>query len=91
MQVNIPDVDIGVIGNAACFKVTLGIEGNLGIAGQFDAAASLVERQVGGVVGAVGGHFAVERDTVGDADGVAHLRIDEGGHEVQLLRRCLYL
>ena len=91
MQVYIPDVDIGVVGNAVCFKVTLGIEGNLGIADQLDVAASLVERQVGCVVGAVGGHFAVERDAVGNADGVAHLGIDEGGHEVQLLRRGLHL
>ncbi len=91
MQVQVPDVDIGVIGKAVCFKVTFGIEGNPGVADQLDAAASLIECQVGGVVGAVGGHFAVERDAVGNADGVAHLGIDEGGHKVQFFRRGLYL
>ena len=54
MQVQLPDVDIGMVGHPVCLKGSIGIEGNSGVTCQLDAAASLLECQVGGIVGTVG-------------------------------------
>ena len=72
-------------------KVILGIEGDIGCAIQFDTAASLASREIGRVSGTVGLDTAVKRDAVGNADDVAHLRIDEGSDEVQLLGFGIHL
>ena len=54
-------------------------------------AASFAGCEISHISSAVGLDTAVECDAVRDADGVAHLWIDKGRNEIQLLGLGVYL
>ena len=91
MYVQIPDADVSIVGGLVGHERVLGVEGDIGRTVQFDAAASLAGSEVGRVSGTVGSDTTVERDTVRDVDGVAHLWVDEGCDEVQLFGLGIHL
>ena len=91
MQVQLVDGDGGIVVQSVDNHLSLGIEGYLRIALQPDVTLAFVQRYVGTVAGAVGRQPATDANTVGNAVGAAHLGVEEGCHEVQVLGLSAYL
>ena len=76
VQVQVAHLDVSIVGHEVCDHLSLGIEGNGGVALQLYRSLAFADGEIGGVSGGIGLERAVETDAVGDTVVVHRLGVE---------------